>query len=175
MAADDVNGIPRVDPAREPNAYQRAALRFIATKAGTEMHRAIGARLDGALSRATGGRITAGLGIIPLVALISTGARSGAPRHAALTYFTDGDDVILAASSYGGEHHPSWYYNLVAHPQCELRAGRRGGRFVARVTEGDDRDRLFALAERHYAGYAKYAAKTDGVRTIPVLRLTPAR
>jgi deazaflavin-dependent oxidoreductase (nitroreductase family) len=78
------------------------------------------------------------------------------------------------ASSYGREKQPGWYYNLVNHPQCELRAGRRGGRFVARRTEGADRDRLYALAERHYSGYATYAANTDGVRTIPVLRLAPA-
>jgi hypothetical protein len=102
MAAEHLNGIPRVDPTREPNAYQRLALRFIATKAGTRIHRAIGAPLDGALSRAS------------------------------------------------------------------------GGRFVARRTEGADRDRLYALAERHYSGYATYTANTDGVRTIPVLRLAPA-
>jgi deazaflavin-dependent oxidoreductase (nitroreductase family) len=172
---DLVNGIPRVDPTREPNGYQRAALRLFATKAGTSVHRGIGARVDAALSRATRGRVTAGLGIIPLVALISTGARSGEPRHAALLYFTDGDDVILMASSYGRARHPSWYYNLVAHPDCVLRAGRHGGRFVAHVTDGAERDRLYAMAVRHYAGYANYAANTDGVRTIPVLRLTPAR
>jgi deazaflavin-dependent oxidoreductase (nitroreductase family) len=114
-----------------------------------------------------------------LAVLRMTGAKPGAPREAPLAYFTDGDNVILVASSYGRARHPSWYYNLLAHPECELFAGapgdNGGGRFVARVTEGEERDRLYALAVRHYVGYANYAANADGVRTIPVLRLTPAR
>ncbi len=51
----------------------------------------------------------------------------------------------------------------------------RSRRFVARPTEGADHDRLFALAEGYYSGYSRYAANTDGVRVIAVLRLTPAR
>jgi deazaflavin-dependent oxidoreductase (nitroreductase family) len=174
MADTRVNGIPRVDPTGAPSAWARATRRLVASAPGTAAHRTIGARVDAWLLRASGGRVSAGLGVIPLVDLISTGARSGRPRHAALVYFTDGDDVILTASSYGRARHPGWYHNLVAHPACELRTGRHGGRFVARETAGADRDRLFALAERHYAGYTGYAAATDGVRTIPVLRLTPA-
>jgi deazaflavin-dependent oxidoreductase (nitroreductase family) len=174
MAAEHINGIPRVAPTERPSAWGRAARRLVSTKAGTAIHRTVGARADGWLLRATGGRVTAGLGVIPLVGLISTGARSGRPRHAALAYFTDGDDVVLIASSYGRERHPGWYHNLKAHPECELRAGRRGGRFVAREVAGDERDRLFALAAGHYAGYGTYALRTDGVRTIPVLRLSPA-
>jgi deazaflavin-dependent oxidoreductase (nitroreductase family) len=91
-----------------------------------------------------------------------------------LVYFNDGNDVILIASSYGRAKHPGWYYNLLAHPECELLAGGRGGRFVAHPAEGTDRDRLFALAEGYYSGYTTYAANTDGIRTIPLLRLTPA-
>jgi len=34
--------------------------------------------------------------------------------------------------------------------------------------------RLYALAEGYYAGYTTYASKTDGVRTIQVMLLTPA-
>jgi hypothetical protein len=32
---------------------------------------------------------------------------------------------------------------------------------------------LFALAEGYYSGYTTYAANTNGVRTIQVMRLTP--
>jgi hypothetical protein len=32
---------------------------------------------------------------------------------------------------------------------------------------------LFALAERYASNFATYAANTNGIRTIPVLRLTP--
>ena len=29
-------------------------------------------------------------------------------------------DPIVIASNYGGPKHPQWYYNLKAHPECEL-------------------------------------------------------
>jgi deazaflavin-dependent oxidoreductase (nitroreductase family) len=89
------------------------------------------------------------------------------------TYFTDGDDVILIASNYGGQRHPAWYYNLRAHPECELHIGPRGGRFVAGEVDGADRERLYGLAEKLARTYAHHA-KAAGDRTIPVLRLTPA-
>ena len=46
---------------------------------------------------------------------------------------------------------------------------------MARETEGADRDQLFALAVELYRGYANYAQRTNNIRTIPMLRLTPAR
>ncbi|HTX94419.1 MAG TPA: nitroreductase/quinone reductase family protein [Mycobacterium sp.] len=89
-------------------------------------------------------------------------------------YFTDRDGVILIASKYGRERHPAWYHNLIAHPGCELHIGRRGGPFVARETEGAHRDRLYALAvDRLNKSWDTYEKRTNGIRTIPIMRLTP--
>lgn len=109
----------------------------------------------------------------PVLVLTTTGARSGQQRERALAYFTDGDDVILMASNYGGARHPAWYHNLLAHPECELHIGPSGGRFVAREAEGDDRDRLFALAVGLLPASRKYVQRTQGIRTIRMLRLAP--
>jgi deazaflavin-dependent oxidoreductase (nitroreductase family) len=109
-----------------------------------------------------------------VVVLTSTGARSGQQRETALAYFTDGDDVVLMASNYGGARHPSWYHNLLTNPECELHIGPCGGRFMARKAEGPDRNRLFGLAVDLLPGSRKYAQRTDGIRTIPMMRLTPA-
>lgn len=174
MPSDAVNGIPRVDPQARSAAWKRVLASMVATKRGTAIHRAIAARLDAPIMRATRGRINLAFGGLPMVVLVSTGARSGQPRETPLGYFTDGDDVVLIASNYGGARHPAWYHNLVAHPECELRIGEHGGRFVAREATGADRDRLYALAIELYPGYANYATQTDGVRTIRVLRLAPA-
>jgi deazaflavin-dependent oxidoreductase (nitroreductase family) len=137
------------------------------------IHRAIAAPLDAPIMKATGGRLSFQVGAVPVVVLASTGARSGKRRETPLLYFTDGDDVILTASNYGGTRHPGWYHNLVAHPECELRIGRRGGSFLAHEIEGAERDRLFALAGDLYLGYANYAQRVEGIRTIRALRLTP--
>jgi hypothetical protein len=44
---------------------------------------------------------------------------------------------------------------------------------VAREAGGAERDRLFTLSVDYYAGYGDYAQRTDGIRTIRMLRLTP--
>jgi deazaflavin-dependent oxidoreductase (nitroreductase family) len=172
MAGDAIKGIPRVDPRTRPAGWKRAMQRVVATTPGAAVHRTIAARLDTPIMKATGGRVTLAVGAVPVVVLTTTGARSGRRRETPLSYFTDGDDVILTASNYGGARHPGWYHNLLSHPECELHLGRRGGRFVARETKGDERDRLFALAADLYLGYPKYAERTD--RTIRMLRLAPA-
>jgi len=173
VTGDTINGIPRVDPRARPAAWKRGMQRLVATKPGAAVHRMIAARLDAPIMKATGGRVSLAMGVLPVVVLTSTGARSGQRRETPVSYFTDGDDVILMASNYGGARHPSWYHNLLAHPECELHIGQRGGSFVARAAEGAERDRLYALAVDLYWGYAKYAQQTDGIRTIGVLRLTP--
>jgi len=165
-------GFLAVDPRARRPGWQRAIQRVVRTKPGAAVHRTIAARLDAPIMKATNGRVSLAVGAVPGVVLTTTGARSGQRREKPLVYFTDGEDVILTASNYGGARHPGWYHNLLAHPECELDLGTRGGRFMARETAGDDRDRLFALAADVYLGYPKYAEGTN--RTIRMLRLTPA-
>ena len=175
MSGETITGIPRVDPRARRGVWKRAMQRLVATRPGAVVHRMIAARIDVPIMRASGGRVNLAVGAVPVVVLTSTGARSGQQRATPLVFFTDGDDVILTASNYGGARHPSWYYNLIAHPECELHIGPRGGRFVAHEIEGGERDRLFGLAVDLYPGYANYAQRTDGIRTIRMLRLTPGQ
>ena len=101
--------------------------------------------------------------------MVTTGAKTGQRREHQLTYFHDGRDPILTASNYGGDKHPQWYYNLKANPQCEF----GDEPFIAtEVTDPDEYTRLYGLAEKVYAGWSDYLAKTAAVgRTIPVFRL----
>jgi deazaflavin-dependent oxidoreductase (nitroreductase family) len=174
MSGGTIGGIPCVDPRARRAAWKRAIQRLVGTRPGAALHRMIAAPLDAPIMKATGGRVSLAIGVVPVVVLTSTGARSAQQRETPLIYFTDGDDVILTASNYGRARHPGWYHNLIAHPECELRIGPRGGRFVARQTEGAERDRLFAFAVDLYRGYGNYAQRADGIRTIRMLRLTPA-
>ena len=110
---------------------------------------------------------------VPSATLKSTGASSGQVREAQIAYFNDGPDVIVIASNYGGDKHPQWYHNLIAHPECEL--GDDAFR-ATEVTDPDEYARLYGLAERYYAGFADYRTKTaQAGRKIPVIRLTPRR
>ena len=58
----------------------------------------------------------------------STGAKSGQPREHQVNYFHDGTDAIVIASNYGGPKQPGWYFNLKAHPECELGGEKLFGR-----------------------------------------------
>jgi hypothetical protein len=63
----------------------------------------------------------------------------------------------------------------------EFRAngGRVGGIFegaptypvTVRELQGDERDRIYTEQARRYPGFADYAKRTAGIRTIPVLEL----
>ena len=168
-------GIPPVDPRSvRSSAFKRGMTAFALTGFGTWYSSQLGARIDPWLLRATRGRLDHTLGAIPVALLTVRGARSGRERRVPLLYFSDGDDVILIASSYGRAKFPAWYYNLKANPDVGLEAMGRSGSYVAREAEGEDRDRLFELGKLVYSGYGSYEQRTAGIRRIPVMRLSPA-
>jgi deazaflavin-dependent oxidoreductase (nitroreductase family) len=177
MSTDTVNGIPRADlharPLWKRNLNWWLGGQLFATKRGLAMWRKVAAPVEAPLMKATRGRVRLNIAV-PMVVLTSVGARSGERREIPLAYFTDGDDVILIASNYGGDRHPAWYHNLIANPDCELRIGERGGRFAAHEAEGADRDRLYRLAVDRLNRVFALHEKRSGSRLIPVMRLTPA-
>lgn len=166
-------GVPAIDPSRT-TPVMRAAVRFVRSRPGRWFAINVSARVDPVLLRLSRGRVST-FAMAPVVNLTVPGRRSGEPRSTALLYFTQGEEVILIASSFGRERHPAWYHNVRAHPQVTLTAKGVQARYVAREVQGEERDRLYALAERLYAGYADYVvtARAAG-RTIPVLALRPA-
>lgn len=177
MVTDAINGIPRRDLIHRPvwkrNLAWLAGGQLGATKTGLNVWRKVAAPIEAQVINVTRGRVRLNF-TLPMVVLTTVGARSGKRWEVPLVYFTDGEDVILIASNYGGERHPAWYHNLVAHPECELHIGPRGGSFVARETTGSDRDRLYALAVDRLSKVFALHLQRSGERTIPVMRLTPA-
>ena len=119
-----VKSIPRVDP--DTNTLAKRIVAQVAfTPVGQWFLRNISPHVDPVLVRLSRSWIST-VAVTPVVLLTHTGARSGTRRTTPLLYFTDGDDVILIASSYGRAKFPAWYYNLKAHPECEL-----GGREIS--------------------------------------------
>jgi deazaflavin-dependent oxidoreductase (nitroreductase family) len=164
-----------VDPeAISSSAFKRGLFAFALTRAGTWYSSVLGARIDPWLLRATRGRVDHAFGQIPIVLVNVRGARSGIERTVPLLYFNDGEDVILIASSYGRPRFPAWYYNLKANPDVRLEAKGRTAPYTAHEVTGEERDRLFAQAKKVYRGYTEYERRTEGIRRIPVMRLTPA-
>jgi deazaflavin-dependent oxidoreductase (nitroreductase family) len=163
-----------LDPELAKGRLYRLSERVAQTPQGRWLAINVAPRVDPLLLKLTGGRA----GTFPqaqVVLLTVTGRRTGRPRTAPLLYFTEGDDVILIASSYGRERHPAWYLNALAHPEVGLRQGAAAGRYRAQdVTDERERRRLYDRAHGVFSGYAGYEERAAATgRTIPVLRLSP--
>ena len=120
--------------------------------------------------RANGGQVTSGpFAGRPVLLLTTTGAKSGQPRLAPLVYSRDGDHYVIVASKGGAPTHPAWYQNLLAHPTVTVEVGEGTFEARARVTEGAERDRLFAQRAADSPNFAEYQQRTT--RVIPVVVL----
>jgi deazaflavin-dependent oxidoreductase (nitroreductase family) len=156
---------------RQLNAFERALERFAASKPGGWFFVNVANKIDPPLLRMSKGRVSLAVGQ-PVCLLTARGAKSGRPRATPLLYMLHGDRVVLIASKAGNARHPAWYHNVRAHPEVELIAAGRSGRYTAREAEGDERERLWDLANDVYAGYDVYQERA-GDRRIPVIVLEP--
>ena len=124
--------------------------------------------------RASGGRLGAKfLRGAPVFLLVTRGRRSGEPRTAPLLYLRDGENFVVVASKGGMSHHPLWYLNLEADPDCEVELGRDRLPMRARRASAAEKAALWPRLVAMYPDYADYQARTE--RDIPVVILTPRR
>ena len=87
----------------------------------TYRHPAVVANWAATVDRASGGRFTiTGKPTLPMLALTTTGRRSGQPRTVQLAYHRVDDDLYVVASAMGQEHHPAWRHNLEADPHAHV-------------------------------------------------------
>lgn len=120
--------------------------------------------------RANGGQVTSGpFTGRPVLLLTTTGAQSGQPRLAPVVYSREGEHYVIVASNGGSPAHPVWYHNLLAHPTVTVEVGGEAFEARARVTEGAERDRLFAQRAATNPNFADYQRRTT--RVIPVVLL----
>lgn len=162
-------------PPNDPTARRSLAARFFgwftATRAGRWIAMKLASRVDPWLLKKSKGRFSTSPGV-KQVLLTVPGRRSGDLRTTALLYFTQGDEVILVASSFGRDKHPAWFLNLKAAGKATLTSAGRTGEYAAREETDDvERERLLGLAARMFASYGGYVQRTP--RRIPVMRLTP--
>ena len=159
----------------KPNAVQKLLHRFFMLRPVTDFFAPRVHRLDQAALKLTGGRFSAveilGWNVIQLTTI---GAKTKKPRTIPLLAIFDGEKIALVASSFGREHNPGWYYNLKAHPECEVSFKGRPASYVARETEGSERKNYFQAAIDQYAGYQRYKERAAH-RHIPVMVLEPKK
>jgi deazaflavin-dependent oxidoreductase (nitroreductase family) len=104
--------------------------------------------------------------------LTTTGARTGRPATVPLGFAVDdGGRVFVLASKAGAPGHPAWFHNLRANPSVMVELGDRCFQARAVVTEGEERDRLYAMVSD---GTSEYEKNTDRVFPVVVLDGVPA-
>jgi deazaflavin-dependent oxidoreductase (nitroreductase family) len=108
----------------------------------------------------------------PVVIMTTTGARSGAVRKNPVMRIPNGDGFIAVASNAGAVTHPAWYRNVTVHPDVWVQDGATKRLLRAREVHGDEKARMWAIAEQHWPHFPEYRAKA-GTREIPVVALEP--
>jgi deazaflavin-dependent oxidoreductase (nitroreductase family) len=107
-----------------------------------------------------------------ILLLTTTGRKSGEKRTAPLIYAQDGARYIIIASKGGAPEDPGWYENIQKTPVVELQVKGEVFRAKAHTATGEERTRLWRLANMVWPHYEEYAKKTT--REIPVVVLERA-
>ena len=123
--------------------------------------------------RANEGRVGGGFDGAPITLVHHRGRKSGREYVSPMMYLAadDAETIFVFASKAGAPSNPDWYHNLTTAGDGSVEVG--SDVYSVTVTEltGDERDRVYEEQARRYPGFAGYADKTAGIRTIPVLAL----
>jgi deazaflavin-dependent oxidoreductase (nitroreductase family) len=160
----------------EPNRFQRAMWKVSSSRPGAWLFSKTMHHLDALALRATKGRTTVPeiMAGIPVMTLVTTGARSGQRRQMPLLGVPAGDDLAVIGTRFGQKGTPGWYFNLVAHPDAEVSYRGKTVPVRSREADGAERDEIWDRARRIYAGYEAYARRIhDRPVHVMVLEATP--
>jgi deazaflavin-dependent oxidoreductase (nitroreductase family) len=157
----------------EADRPRRLVRRLAATRGGSWVVARVGHRADRLVYRLSGSRTTLA-GIVsglPMVMLVTTGARSGRETRTPLLAVIEGDAVIVVGSNLGQPQHPAWIHNLRANPQARVEVQGRAREVRAEEIEGAERERYLALATEIYPGFPDYVRRA-APRRIAIMRLS---
>lgn len=124
------------------------------------------------IMRATGGRLLARMGGHPVLALTTTGSRSGREFSTPVIGVADGDDWLIVASHGGAVSNPRWLRNIAGYPQVKVKVGAKEPVTMrARILQPGERAEWWPRLTGEYPAYATMQRRTD--RELAVVRLTP--
>jgi deazaflavin-dependent oxidoreductase (nitroreductase family) len=155
-----------------PNPVQRVVRWASGTRVGAWLLALTLRRVDTATLALTGGRrtftsIATGL---PIVALRTTGARTGRPRRSFVLGIPLGADLAVAGGNFGHGEVPAWARNLAAHPDAQVEFGGRTAAVVARPANTGETAFAVNAATAILKPFGAYARRASR-RGLPVLIL----
>ncbi len=131
-------------------------------------------RWQTAVYELTGGRLWNTFLGGPVAILTVTGRKTGRVRKIPLLYLKQGDDVVMTASKGGMSKLPVWYHNVVAADTVDIQVGADKKTYRMREATPEEEIGLWPQLEAMYPDYKEYRARTEGVRSIPILIFSPA-
>ncbi len=123
------------------------------------------------LYRLTNGIIGGHLGSASVLLLTTTGRKTGKPRTTPLRYLRHDNGYMIAASNWGKEKPPAWFFNLQANPTVTFQVMGKHMTARAELASDDQHDALyqqFIAADKRFIDYPKTAH-----RIIPIILLNP--
>jgi len=124
--------------------------------------------------RANDGRVGGPFEGAPITLVHHRGRQSGHEFVSPMMYLAATDDpatIYVFASKAGAPTNPDWYHNLKAAGRAEVEVGTETYQVSVSELTGEERDRVYDEQAGRYPGFAQYAMRTAGIRTIPVLAL----
>jgi deazaflavin-dependent oxidoreductase (nitroreductase family) len=112
----------------------------------------------------TGGRRSVLAGGQPVLALTTTGRRSGARRSTVVAYVAVGDGYAVGALNLGSDRDPAWALNLEADPRAEVAVAGERVAVCSRRAAGAEADTLW---QAFVGQFGQIAATLDIVRREP--------
>lgn len=120
----------------------------------------------------TGGRLWNTFLGGPVAILTTVGRKSGLVRKVPLLFLKHGDEVVMTASKGGMSKLPVWYYNVAAADTVDIQIGSDKKTYRMREANAEEETLLWPKLEEMYPDYKEYRARTEGIRSIPVLIFT---
>ena len=108
----------------------------------------------------------------PILALTTTGRRSGQLRTTAVAYVPHGQGYAVAALNLGSDRHPAWCLNLRADPRATVSAAGKQLRVRAREAAGPEADELWQRFQAQLSQVRN--TRAVAARDVPVIVLEPA-
>jgi deazaflavin-dependent nitroreductase family protein len=110
----------------------------------------------------------------PITLIHYRGRKTGREYVSPVMYLAADDDpglIYIFATKSGAPENPEWYHNLTQASSGNVEIGDEAYAVTVSEVTGEERDRIYDEQARRYPGFAEYAVKTAGIRTIPVLAL----
>jgi deazaflavin-dependent oxidoreductase (nitroreductase family) len=110
----------------------------------------------------------------PITLIHYEGRKTGREYVSPVMYLNADEDpglIYIFATKGGAPENPEWYLNLTQAGSGSVEVGDETYAVTVAEVTGEERDRIYDEQARRYPGFAEYAVKTEGIRTIPVLAL----